>query len=179
MLVKLDRERLQGILAAMAEQLRGDWLLVGGALVALWLEPRRVTEDIDLVGLGSSGEERLDLMRFADAMGLPIEAVNSAADYFVRRVPGWEDELERFHAAGQVRIYRPTATPVRAKVAECLRLGVHCAWVFDPAALAPPAGARHVRRLAERHQRDARRRRKPRSVRGEEPTSNRLAISTL
>jgi hypothetical protein len=78
--------------------------------VALWLEPRRVTEDIDLVGLGGSPDDRLDLMRFADAMGLPIEAVNSAADYFVRRVHGWEQELELFLAGTGARLYRPTAT---------------------------------------------------------------------
>jgi hypothetical protein len=110
MALELNRERLEGLLAAMVENLRGDWLLVGGALVALWLEPRRVTEDIDLVGLGGSSDDRLDLMRFADAMDLPIEAVNSAADYFVRRVPGWERELELFRAGRQARIFRPSAT---------------------------------------------------------------------
>jgi hypothetical protein len=110
MALELNRERLERLLGAMVENLHGDWLLVGGALVALWLEPRRVTEDIDLVGLGSSPDDRLDLMRFADAMGLPIEAVNSAADYFVRRIPGWNEELELFRTGRQARIFRPSAT---------------------------------------------------------------------
>lgn len=110
MSAELDRQRLEAVLAAMVDTLRGDWLLVGGALVALWLEPRRVTEDIDLIGLGNPPQDRLDLMRFADAAGLPVEAVNSAADYFVRRIPGWERELELFRGGSQARIYRPSAT---------------------------------------------------------------------
>jgi hypothetical protein len=44
--VDLDRARLERVVEAIAERLPGDWLLVGGALVALWLEPRRTTEDV-------------------------------------------------------------------------------------------------------------------------------------
>lgn len=95
----------------MAERLHGDWLLVGGALAALWLdEPSRTTEDVDLVGLSGVPEERLDLMQFAEEMGLPIEAVNSAADFFVRRIPGWQEEIEIFRTGPKSRIYRPTPT---------------------------------------------------------------------
>lgn len=95
----------------MAERLPGDWLLVGGALAALWLdEPSRTTEDVDLVGLSGVPEERLALMQFAEEMGLPIEAVNSAADFFVRRIPGWQEEIEVFRTGPKSRIYRPTPT---------------------------------------------------------------------
>ena len=107
----LDRERLEALLSAMAERLQGDWLLVGGALAALWLdEPSRTTEDVDLVGLSGAPEERLALMQFAEDMGLPIEAVNSAADFFVRRIPGWQEEIEIFRTGPKSRIYRPTPT---------------------------------------------------------------------
>jgi hypothetical protein len=107
----LDRERLEALLSAMAERLHGDWLLVGGALAALWLdEPSRTTEDVDLVGLSGIPEERLALMQFAQDMGLPIEAVNSAADFFVRRIPGWQEEIEIFRTGPKSRIYRPTPT---------------------------------------------------------------------
>lgn len=107
----LDRERLEALLSAMTERLHGDWLLVGGALAALWLdEPGRTTEDVDLIGLSGAPEERLTLMQFAQEMGLPIEAVNSAADFFVRRIPGWQEEIELFRSGQKSRIYRPTAT---------------------------------------------------------------------
>ena len=94
----------------MVERLKGDWLLVGGALVALWLEPRRVTADIDIVGLEGTQGERLRLMEFAESQGLPIEAVNSAVDFLVQRIPGWRDEIEIFRERGGTRIFRPTPT---------------------------------------------------------------------
>jgi hypothetical protein len=107
---ELGRQRLEEVLAAMADGLEGDWLLVGGALVALWLEPRRVTEDIDLVSFTGSQEQRYRLMELAAAAGLSIEAVNSAADYFVRRIPGWQQEVEIFRAGPRARIHRPSPT---------------------------------------------------------------------
>ena len=108
--IELGRERLEALLDALSERLEGDWLLIGGALVALWLEPRRVTEDVDLVSLSGSGDQRLQLMELAAATGLSIEAVNSAADYFVRRIPGWEREIELFRDGPKARVHRPTPT---------------------------------------------------------------------
>jgi hypothetical protein len=67
--VDLDRARLERVVEAIAERLPGDWLLVGGALVALWLEPRRTTEDVDIVGLGGTTDERLALLRLAAELG--------------------------------------------------------------------------------------------------------------
>lgn len=106
----LDRDRIDEILDALTESLEGDWLLVGGALVALWLEPRRVTEDIDIMGVESTQEKRLRLMQFAEDQRLPIEAVNSAVDFFVQRIPGWQDEIEVFREVGNTRIFRPSPT---------------------------------------------------------------------
>lgn len=107
---ELDRERIEALLNAAADKLEGDWLLVGGALVALWLEPRRVTEDVDLIGLGGSAAERLALMELAHEEGLPVEAVNSAADFFVFRTPGWREELSLFRTGARARIFRPSPT---------------------------------------------------------------------
>ncbi len=108
--MELDRVRLERVVGAVAERLPGDWLLIGGALATLWLEPRRTTEDVDLVGLGGTIDERLSLMRLAAELGLPVEALNSAADFFVRRIDGWRDELELFRTGAKGRIYRPTVT---------------------------------------------------------------------
>lgn len=54
----LDHARLDAILRALADRLPGAWLLVGGALVALGLEPRQVTAGIDVVGLEGTLDER-------------------------------------------------------------------------------------------------------------------------
>jgi len=107
---RLDRDRLEDIIQALGNRLDGDWLLVGGALVALWVEPRRVTADIDLVGLGGTMAERLALMEAAEGLGLPVEALNSAADFFVRRVAGWREEIEPFRRGRRATIHRPTPT---------------------------------------------------------------------
>ncbi len=107
---ELDRQRIESLLSAAVDKLEGEWLLVGGALVAVWLEPRRVTEDVDLIGLGGSASERMSLMELAEAEGLPIEAVNSAADFFVFRVPRWRDQIELFRSGARARIHRPSPT---------------------------------------------------------------------
>lgn len=81
---ELDKERISGLLDQLGNRLVGQWLLVGGALVSIWVEPRRVTEDIALVGLTGATNERFALMDAVFSLGLPVEAVNSAADFFMR-----------------------------------------------------------------------------------------------
>lgn len=106
----LDRERLDQLLDAVLRDLEGDWLLVGGALASLWLESRRVTEDVDMVGLEGTQAERLRLMQFAESQGLAVETVNSAVDYYLRKIAGWRDELVVFRQSERVRIFRPSPT---------------------------------------------------------------------
>lgn len=105
-----DQARLEALVQAVADTLEGEWLLIGGALVALWLEPGRTTLDIDLVGLRGESAERYALLDFAVKQSLPVEAINSAADFFVQRIPGWRDHLVLFRAGTRGRIFRPDAT---------------------------------------------------------------------
>ena len=106
----IDAQRVDEVVSALCDRVGGEWLLVGGALVAMWLEPRRVTEDIDLVSTRDDPAARLALMQLASDLGLPIEAVNSAADFFVRRIPGWDTEIETFRVGAKGRVFRPTPT---------------------------------------------------------------------
>jgi hypothetical protein len=108
--LELDRKRISGLLDQLGERLVGEWLLVGGALVSVWIEPRRVTEDIDLIGLIGASDERLALMDAVHSLGLPVEAVNSAADFFVHRISGWRDEIEILRQYKECVFYRPTST---------------------------------------------------------------------
>ena len=73
MTAAFDRAHIEQIVRAIGDRLDGDWLLVGGAAVALWLEPRRLTEDVDIVPLTDTGGERLALMDLANDLGLPID----------------------------------------------------------------------------------------------------------
>jgi hypothetical protein len=106
----LDARRVEEIVAALCDRVGGDWLLIGGALVALWVEPRRMTEDVDLVSMRGHPDDRLALMQLAADLGLPIEAVNSAADFFVRRIPGWARDVEPFRHGARGRVFRPSPT---------------------------------------------------------------------
>jgi hypothetical protein len=107
---RFDAAKVSAFLDKLCEELEGEWLLVGGAAACLWFAPERVTEDIDLVGLAGRMEDRLALMRLAGAEGLPIEAVNSAADFFVYRIPDWRSQIEVLRRGPRAVVYRPTAT---------------------------------------------------------------------
>lgn len=106
----LDRDALVSLLEAAGRQLTGEWLLVGGAAAALWFDASRRTEDVDLIGLLGTRDERLALMQFAVSQGHSVETVNSAADFFVRQIPDWEQHLVVLHQGPQATIYRPSAT---------------------------------------------------------------------
>jgi len=107
---RFDRTRIQAFLELAGDRLDGEWLLVGGGAAAAWFSPSRTTEDVDLIGLGGTQAERFALMDLAVAASLPVEAVNSAADFFVRRVEGWRDRLVVLHRGARGTIYRPDAT---------------------------------------------------------------------
>ena len=107
---RFDRARIQAFVQLAGERLAGEWLLVGGGAAAAWFAPSRTTEDVDLIGLGFAQDERLALMELAASAQLPVEAVNSAADFFVRRIPGWRDMLVVLHRGARAIIYRPDAT---------------------------------------------------------------------
>ncbi len=109
-LEKYDSQSIRALLERIADELRGDWLLVGGALVAVWFEQRRTTEDLDLIGMTPGGELRYRLLDFICRLGMPVEAVNSAADYFVHRIPDWQEHVTPFLKGKASTIYRPDAT---------------------------------------------------------------------
>src|SRR5712691_4763012 len=67
---------------------------------------------------------------------VPIEAVNSAADFFVRRIDGWRDQLVELMRGSSAIIYRPSATLFlllklermsEADLGDCLAMISHCA----------------------------------------------------
>jgi hypothetical protein len=105
-----DRDRIQELLVALVHQHEGDWLLVGGGAVAVWLSERRVTQDVDLVPFDPSPEARYRLLDLAYDLGLPIEAVNSAADFFVRRIPDWREMTIPWVSGRRGAVFRPSAT---------------------------------------------------------------------
>jgi hypothetical protein len=50
------------------------------------------------------------MFALAKDLGLPVEALNTAADFFVERIPGWKDELETLRRGKRGTVFRPSAT---------------------------------------------------------------------
>lgn len=139
--LRFDRSRIQALLQTAGDRLEGEWLLIGGAAAAAWFAPSRTTEDIDLISLAGTQEARLSLMELAADCSVPIEAVNSAADFFVRRVDGWRDHLVELMRGSTAIIYRPSATLFlllklerlsEADLGDCLTMIAHCAKTGEP-----------------------------------------------
>jgi hypothetical protein len=105
-----DRARIDALVERAGEKLDGEWVLMGAAAAVAWFSPARTTADIDLIGLAGTQAERLAVMDFAVEVGLPIEAVNSVADFFVRRIPDWREQLVVLHRGSRATIHRPNAT---------------------------------------------------------------------
>jgi hypothetical protein len=106
----VDRQRIDAVVQAVADRLDGEWLLVGGSLVALWIDARRTTEDVDLVPVRGGNDARMALLGLAADLKLPVEALNSAADFFVERIPRWTDEIAILRKGSRGTVYRPSPT---------------------------------------------------------------------
>ena len=76
----LNTARLRAFLQLAGNRLKGEWLLVGGAVLPLLGVNHRTTLDINLVNLhDADGRQTLAMMRVADELGLPVETINQAA----------------------------------------------------------------------------------------------------
>jgi len=107
----LDQETLQRFVELAGERLAGDWVVIGGMVLPLLGVTHRVTMDIDLAGPeDAASDQMLTLMRIAEELGLPVEAINQAGAYFLHRIEGWQDNLVEIHRGPQATIYLPDPT---------------------------------------------------------------------
>jgi hypothetical protein len=105
----LDTQTLKRFLDLAVKRLNGEWLLVGGTLLPAVGISHRSTVDIDFVGLTKAEtSQNLELMELAEAMGLPVEAVNPAASFFVHKLGYNSRELLPLRESKSCRIYRPS-----------------------------------------------------------------------
>jgi hypothetical protein len=130
----LDRACVERFIAAAADRLQGEWVLMGGSLAAVWLARERRTADLEFVDLAPSSEHRLALFDLLDELGLELTTVNPAAEYFLRRVPDWRAHLEVLRSGSAV-IFQPDATLFlllklnrlsETDLGDCLGLLEHC-----------------------------------------------------
>ncbi len=96
-------------LELITENLQGDWVIIGGALLAVLNADGRATADIDMCPVGElTNEMRLELMDLAIKAGLPIEAINPSADFFLRQIPNWKSAIVPFKKGLKGTIFRPS-----------------------------------------------------------------------
>lgn len=104
----LNKKLLQKFISIAGDKLEGDWILMGGTVLPVLGIDYRVTTDIDLVAMGdATNEQSLALMEIADELGLPVETINQAGAYFLKKIPHFEEHKILIHAGKSARIFRP------------------------------------------------------------------------
>ena len=105
----INKDQYEKFLNSMTDLLAGDWVIIGGSLLAIINADARVTADIDICPVEElTNEQRLQMMDLALAAGLPIEALNPSADFFLRQIPNWKASLILFKKGLKGTIYRPS-----------------------------------------------------------------------
>ncbi|GJL53701.1 MAG: hypothetical protein NPIRA02_08330 [Nitrospirales bacterium] len=104
----ISKELLDQFFELASERLSGEWILLGGSVLPYLGRSIRATVDIDLATTSMrAGEWQLELMEIAELLSLPGETVNTAAEFFVRKIPGFENNLVRMYSKDDFFVYRP------------------------------------------------------------------------
>ncbi len=104
----IEASTIQKLFRELDGKIRGDWVLLGGSLLPVLGAHYRVTYDIDLACVGEATQsDSLALFTAAEKVGLPIEAVNTAAAYFLHRIAGFQKSLLPLFEGKELRILRP------------------------------------------------------------------------
>jgi hypothetical protein len=106
----LNTKLLEKFLRLAADELTGEWVLVGGTLLPAVGIDVRTTVDIDLLGLGKAeAAQQIELMTISESLGLPVETVNQAASFFLKKVGYSKKDLIILERGKSAVIYRPSA----------------------------------------------------------------------
>jgi hypothetical protein len=108
-IIFMKTENIITLFNALCEEIEGDWLLVGGALLNVLGISQRVTLDIDLIPMQeATNKEQLHLMDIAVKHNFPPEVINFSAEYFVKKIKNWEKQVILLKKGTKGNIYRPT-----------------------------------------------------------------------
>lgn len=96
-------------LNSIVSELEGNWVLIGGSLLAVLNAESRATSDIDLCSIDElNNEKRISLMKLAEKAGLSIESINPAADFFLKQIPNWKNSIVLFQSGQKGNLFRPS-----------------------------------------------------------------------
>ena len=117
----IQADSYQKFLNSVADEISGDWLVIGGSLLAILGAHQRVTADIDICPIENMNNDlQLELMNLAVKCGLSIEAINPAADFFVKQIPNWKSSIVLLKKGHTGAIYRPSLELYfKLKLARC------------------------------------------------------------
>jgi hypothetical protein len=107
----INSKLMEKFIAKVLTKLEGEWVIIGGTVLTLLGIDERVTMDIDMVLINNktSNAQSIKLMEIAEGLGLPVEAINQAGEYFLSKVDGFQDHLVLFAESKKCKIYRPDA----------------------------------------------------------------------
>lgn len=104
----LDTKTLRKIIEKSKKELRGDWLIIGGTVLPLLGIEHRFTTDLDIVGLFETNmSDTLKLMEIAESFQLPVESINQAGAFFLKKIPDYRKHIILFDKGKRCRIYYP------------------------------------------------------------------------
>jgi len=107
----IDQPLLKLFLNLAGERLTGQWIIIGGAVLALKGHAYRITNDIDIAPPKKASQEQiLKLLEIAEQLGLPVEAINQAAAFFLNKIKNWKDDLVKVHQGKNATFYCPNTT---------------------------------------------------------------------
>jgi len=107
----INKKILERFIRLAGERLSGDWVVMGGVALLLQGAQTHPTYDIDVAGpADATNEQLLQLMSIAEELGLPAEAINQAAAYFLYRVHDWRQNLIELHRGKNAIIHVPNTT---------------------------------------------------------------------
>ena len=93
----------------IVKNLKGNWLLIGGALLHVLGISNNETLDIDLVPIDQiTNSDQLKIMDIALKNGFPPETINFAAEYYVKKQKNWQNELILLNETENAKIFRPS-----------------------------------------------------------------------
>ena len=107
----INSKLMEKFIAKVLAKLEGEWVILGGTVLILLGIDERVTMDIDMISINNktSNTQSIKLMEIAESLGLPVEAINQAGEYFLSKVDGYQDHLVLYAESKKCKIYRPDA----------------------------------------------------------------------
>ena len=111
----MESSKISKILEFLCQNVGGDWLLVGGALVQIELSSERATEDIDLALIShptkSEAVAQNELFQYSmQQLQIGPESVNLAVMPFLNGFLGWQTECKILKSGTNGNIFRPNLT---------------------------------------------------------------------